>query len=348
MNYSISDYTYELPDRLIAQKPASPRDSSRMLVLNKESQEDLHQAFRELPDFLEENSILVVNNSRVIPARLPGQRETGGAIEALLVQEEALGIWKCKVKNAARIKPGERLAFCQGAIQARLVKKLPDGTCLLQFQDATNLYPALEQHGFAPLPPYIRKARQEEGLRTEDLTTYQTIFAQEYGAVAAPTAGLHFSPQVMDRIREKGIEVLEVTLHVGLGTFEPIRVDDVRQHQMHEERYEISKEVAERITQAKRTGQKVIAVGTTSARTLEAAWQEDHLVSGTGSTDIFIYPPYQFQVVDQLLTNFHLPESTLLMLVSALAGKERMMAAYQGAVEQDYRFYSYGDCMLIQ
>lgn len=348
MNFALSDYYYELPEELIAQKPASPRDASRMMVLNREKQLFQHNTFKNVADFLPEGAILVVNNSRVIPARIPGKRHTGGSLEALLVQEEGLGLWKCKVKNSSRIKPGEELLFCDGILKAELAQKNSDGTCTLQFSSPENLFKILEENAYAPIPPYILKSRKEELDRKEDLKTYQTIFADKYGAIAAPTAGLHFTPEVLETIRKKNVEILNVTLHVGLGTFEPVRADDIRKHQMHEESYEIPEEVAQKITTAKQEKRPIIAVGTTAARTLESAWRESFLQAGFDSTSIFMYPSYRFKVVDQLLTNFHLPESTLLMLISALAGRDFVMDAYEEAIREKYRFYSYGDCMLIQ
>ena len=348
-SYLISDYNYQLPEQLIAQKPADPRDQSRMLVLTRKEGQIGHKNFTEFPAILDENSILVVNNSKVIPARLPGKRATGGRIEALLIREQDEGVWLCKLKNMKAVKPGEDLLFCQQKIKARLVEKNPVGTCLIQFEEAKNLYQLLERYGYAPIPPYIRKSRgDQEEMRVQDLTTYQTIFAQQYGAVAAPTAGLHFSQNVMQALEKRGIDICSITLHVGLGTFEPIRVEDIREHKMHKEYYEISSAVAEKLTVAKKEGRKIVALGTTTVRTLESAWRDNQLQVGISATEIFIHPPYQFKLVDQLLTNFHLPESSLLMLVSAFAGRVNILRAYQEAIAEKYRFYSYGDCMFIQ
>lgn len=349
MSYLISDYNYRLPEELIAQKPVYPRDHSQMLVLNKKRDQIGHRSFLDFPQMLENDSVLVVNNSKVIPARLPGQRVSGGKIEALLIKEESEGLWHCKLKNLNPVKIGETLWFCEKAIEGVLIIKNSDGTCLIQFAEKKNLFQLLEQHGYAPIPPYIRKARRDHHEeRSDDLTTYQTVFAQQYGAVAAPTAGLHFSEEIIKAIEARGIKIYSITLHVGLGTFEPIRVNDIRQHKMHREYYEISKSVALELTEAKKEGKKIVAIGTTTARTLESAWIGGHLPSGISSTDIFIYPPYRFKMVDQLLTNFHLPESSLMMLVSAFAGKDRIMEAYQEAIKAKYRFYSYGDCMFIK
>ncbi|NQU65341.1 MAG: tRNA preQ1(34) S-adenosylmethionine ribosyltransferase-isomerase QueA [SAR324 cluster bacterium] len=347
-NHLRSAYSYELPEELIADRPASPRDASRMLVLNRQAGTFLHHRFADLPGLLPANSILVVNNARVIPARLPGKRETGGAIEILLIRENQPGKWLCKVKNSARIKVGEILDLCQGGLTAKLEYKTPGGDCVLQFSEIENLFQILEEVGYAPLPPYIHKVREKEVQRGEDLKNYQTVFAKEPGAIAAPTAGLHFTAAVLDQLRRQDIEILAVTLHVGAGTFESIRVEDIRHHSMHEERYFISEEVAEKLNRAREKGRTVTAVGTTATRTLESAWKNGKIMPGPGKTRIFIYPPYAFRTIDQLLTNFHLPESTLLMMISALAGTDFVFKAYEEAIQSRYRFFSYGDCMLIQ
>jgi len=348
MSNQRSAYSYELPDELIADQPASPRDASRMMVIDRQVSGIKHHQFHEFPDLLPEHSILVVNDSRVIPARLPGKRATGASIEVLLLKEKVPGCWLCKVKNSARIKPGEILELCQGELTATLQDKQADGDCTLLFSENGNLIQRLEKVGYAPLPPYIHKVRKKETQRSTDLENYQTVFAREYGAIAAPTAGLHFTEPILDRIRQKGIDILSVTLHVGAGTFESVRVDDIRQHTMHEESYFISDEVAEKLNRAREEGKTVTAVGTTATRTLESAWKDGKIRSGSGDTRIFIYPPYRFNAIDQLLTNFHLPESTLLMMISALAGKDLILDAYQEAVARHYRFFSYGDCMLIK
>lgn len=341
-------YAYDLPDELIAREPAYPRHTSRMLILNRQSGAVQHNHFSDLPLLLEAGSVLVVNNSKVIPARLPGKRKTGGVIDVLLVKEQEVGIWKCKVKNSAKIKPGEVLALCDNKLEAEFISKKPGGECLLKFKSPETLFESLEKHAYAPLPPYIQKVRAKDPHRNEDLENYQTIFASQYGAIAAPTAGLHFTESVIEEIRKNDIEILEITLHVGLGTFEPIRAQNINDHQMHEEEYEITSPVAKKLNQYKKEGRKIVSVGTTATRTLESAWQDGEIREGRRQTDIFIYPPYTFKVVDQLITNFHLPESTLMMLVSALAGKDNILNAYHQAIERKYRFYSYGDCMLIR
>lgn len=347
-NHQRSAYSYELPEELIAAQPVSPRDTSRMMVLNRQASTIDHRSFHDLPDVLPANSILVVNNSKVIPARLPGKRPTGAVIEVLLLREEAPGRWLCKVKNSARIKSGEVLELCGGELSAELIEKHADGDCSLLFPEYENLMQILEEVGYAPLPPYIHKVRQSETNRSVDLKNYQTVFASEYGAIAAPTAGLHFTDGVLESLASKGVEILEVTLHVGAGTFESMRVEDIRQHTMHKESYHIPENVANRLNTAREEGRTITAVGTTAARTLESAWQDGRIVPGADDTQIFIYPPYRFNAIDQLLTNFHLPESTLLMMISALAGKEFVFNAYEEAVRRRYRFFSYGDCMLIQ
>ncbi len=342
-----SAYSYDLPEELIAAQPVKPRDASRMMVLDRQASDIRHRTFHDLPELLPTDSILVVNNSRVIPARLPGKRATGAAIEVLLLTENQPGLWLCKVKNSARIKPGETLELCQGELTAKLEEKHADGDCTLRFSETNNLIRILETVGYAPLPPYIHKVRQTEIQRSVDLENYQTVFARDYGAIAAPTAGLHFTEDVLESIRHRGIDILQVTLHVGAGTFESVRVEDIRQHTMHEESYFISEDVAEKLNRGKKEGRTITAVGTTATRTLESAWKNGRIVPGSGDTRIFIYLPYTFKAIDRLLTNFHLPESTLLMMVSALAGKDLIMRAYSEAVKERYRFFSYGDCMLI-
>ena len=343
-----SDYFFDLPEERIAQKPLMPRDQSRMMILNRTTRSIAHSRFIHFPDILQTDSLLVLNNSKVIPARLLGRRQTGVKLEILLIQETASYVWKCKVKNSSRIKVGEYLEFCDGKLKAELLEKEENGNCSLKFFYQENLYNLLEKFGYAPVPPYVHKARSKRVPRSEDLAQYQTVYAKNYGAIAAPTAGLHFTEKILKTIVDKNIEIAELTLHVGLGTFEPVRVDNIAQHTMHSEHYCITEESAEKITLAKKQNRKIVAIGTTSARTLEAAWKNEQITPGNLSTDIFIYPPYQFQVVDQLLTNFHLPESTLLMLVSAFAGKNFVLEAYRTAIAENYRFYSYGDCMLIK
>ena len=343
-----SDYHYQLPDTLIAIHPADRRENSRMMVLNRSNRTLEHRSFYSFPELLEPGSVLVINDSRVIPARLPGKRLSGATIEALLIENVGGNQWRCKLKNASKAKPGETLSFCNGRLAANLVKKEESGEYVIDFQKTSDILKSLEQVGYAPLPPYIHKMRNDVNNREEDLNRYQTVYANNYGSIAAPTAGLHFTPELLDTIRDKGVEIASITLHVGLGTFEPIREDDVSKHTMHEERFEISKKTAATILKAKAEKRAIIAVGTTTTRSLESAWQQGTLKTGEQSTGLFIYPPYQYKVVDNLLTNFHLPESTLLMLVSAMAGKDFLFKAYNEAVASQYRFFSFGDCMYIK
>lgn len=343
-----SDYHYHLPEVQIAQHPVNPRDSSRLMLLDRKTGAIDHHHFYNFSDFLEPGSLLIVNNSKVIPARLPGTRKSGGSLEVLLVNQLDGNIWTCKIKNASRLKMEEVITLCDGNLSAKFLGKQDGSEYLIQFLDDIDLLKSLESFGYAPLPPYIHKVREEESKREQDLSDYQTVYAASYGSIAAPTAGFHFTPKILDQIKQKDIEIAEVTLHVGLGTFEPIRVDDVKDHTMHEERYTIDEGVANKVMAAKKEKRKVVAVGTTTIRTLESAWSENELKSGTRSTNLFIHPPYQYKVADQMLTNFHLPESTLLMLVSAFAGKEHILNAYNEAVLEGYRFFSYGDCMFIR
>ncbi len=343
-----SEYNYQLPDRLIATHPTDQRENSRMMVLDRKNQTINHHNFYNFPEYLEAGSVLVINDSRVIPARLPGKRLSGGTIEALLVENLSGFQWSCKIKNSARIKPGETLSFCDNELLAEMIEKKADGECIIEFKSSSDLLKRLEQVGYAPLPPYIHKMRTDENNRNEDLARYQTVYANAYGSIAAPTAGFHFTTKLLDLIRERGVEIAPITLHVGLGTFEPIREDDVSKHEMHKENFEISEQTADIIQKAKSENRQIVAVGTTTTRSLESAWIDSKLKTGAQSTSLFIYPPFQYQVVDRLLTNFHLPESTLLMLVSALAGKDFLFKAYNEAVSQQYRFFSFGDCMFIK
>ncbi|MDH5560723.1 MAG: tRNA preQ1(34) S-adenosylmethionine ribosyltransferase-isomerase QueA [Deltaproteobacteria bacterium] len=346
MCFKKSDYHFDLPDHLIAKKPAEPRDSSLLLVVNRQDNSIEPKGFTDLLENLEEDSLLVINNTKVIPARLPGRRTTGGQVEALLIRELQLGKWSCLLKNSAKVKLGERLIFCEGQIKAILVGKTPQGECLLEFEGKNKLLKQLEEHAYAPLPPYILKSRNDQEKRSSDVQSYQTIFARESGAIAAPTAGLHLTESLLERLKNK-LRLIEITLHVGIGTFEPIRETDIRRHQMHREHYFISEGAKIEVEEAMKENRKIIALGTTTARALESSFDGGSIRSGPSSTDIFIYPPYRFQVVDQLITNFHLPESSLLMLVSAFAGRELILKAYEKAVRLGFRFYSYGDAMLI-
>ena len=338
---------FEVPPEQIAQEPLARRDRSRLMLLRRGRPGAAHHAFTDLPGLLPPRAVLVVNNTRVLPARLPLALPGGAASEALLVAEQAPGRWEAMVKGARRIRPGARLDFCGGHLPARAVERTAEGTWVLAFDDPPTFRERLLVHGLAPLPPYIRRPAAPGPAADRDREAYQTCFARVEGAVAAPTAGLHFTPEVMAACRARGCTVVELTLHVGPGTFRPIQVDDPALHQMHREWYELSEAAARRLLRAKAAGEPVIAVGTTSVRALEG-WAAAGSPPGIAAwTDLFIQPPYDFRVVDGLVTNFHQPRSTLLLLVAALHGGERLMAAYREAVGAGYRFFSFGDCMAI-
>ena len=338
-----SDYYYDLPQELIAQTPLERRDSSRLTVLNKETGEISHHVFTDIIDYLNPGDVLAVNNSRVMPSRLIGKKEgTDGAIEFLLLKQLGNDEWETMVRPGKRAKIGARFVFGDGLLHAEVLEILEGGNRRVKFEyDGNNIFAVLEEVGRMPLPPYITK-------QLEDQSQYQTVYAKELGSAAAPTAGLHFTPELMDTIRSKGVGIAEVTLHVGLGTFRPVQEDEITDHKMHSEWYSISEETAQRIRETKAAGHRVIAVGTTSCRTLEAAAAKyGEIKACSGNTSIFLYPGVKFNCIDGLITNFHLPESTLIMLVSALYGYEKTMAAYKVAVEEKYRFFSFGDAMLI-
>ncbi|MBD3185165.1 tRNA preQ1(34) S-adenosylmethionine ribosyltransferase-isomerase QueA [Candidatus Poribacteria bacterium] len=337
-------FDYHLPEELIAQYPLNQRDESRLMVLNRANESIKHRRFSDLPEFLTSSDLLVVNNTKVIPARLMGKRAgSGGSYEVLLLKPKGNDIWEGLVKRSSRLKPGTRLIFGDGRLEAEVLGKTDTGGRLLKFSYNENFNKILDDLGKPPLPPYIRRNAEEE-----DKKRYQTVYASQNGAVAAPTAGLHFTPTLLKKLASKGIEKVELTLHVGLGTFQPVRSEDVEEHHIHSEEYEITNEAAEKINEAKNRGGKIIAVGTTSVRTLESS-VDSHgkTLPGSGITDIFIYPGYKFRIVDVLITNFHLPRSTLIMLVSAFASRDFILKAYEEAVKTKYRFYSYGDAMLI-
>lgn len=338
-----ADFDYELPQELIAQDPQEQRDSSRLLILDKKTGERTHRIFHDIIDYLHEGDCLVINNTKVIPARLIGEREgTGGKVEVLLLKRKTDNVWETLVKPGKKARPGMRLSFGGGLLHAEVQEVVDEGNRLIRFEYEGIFEEILDQLGQMPLPPYITH-------QLKDKNRYQTVYAKYEGSAAAPTAGLHFTEELLQQIQEKGVKIARVTLHVGLGTFRPVKVDDVTQHHMHTEFYHVSQEAADIINETKKQGGRVICVGTTSCRTIESAADGQGVVQATeGDTDIFIYPGYQFKVLDCLITNFHLPESTLLMLVSALAGKENIMAAYKEAVEMKYRFFSFGDAMFIQ
>lgn len=336
------DFYFDLPPELIAQDPLSDRTASRMLVLNKENGATTHHVFSEIVDYLNPGDCLVLNNTKVIPARLFGiKADTGAAIEVLLLKRREDDIWETLVKPGRKVKIGTKLVFGNGVLTGEVTGVVEEGNRLIQFCYQGIFEEVLDELGQMPLPPYITH-------RLEDKSRYQTVYAKYDGSAAAPTAGLHFTKELLSKIEEKGIETAYVTLHVGLGTFRPVKVDNILEHHMHSEFFTISEEAAEKINRAKDKGKRVICVGTTSCRTVEsAALCDGRIKAQSGNTEIFIYPGYKFKVLDALITNFHLPESTLLMLVSALAGRENVLHAYQEAIQNKYRFFSFGDAMLI-
>lgn len=337
-----SDFYYDLPEELIAQTPLEKRDTSRLMVLDKETGQVQHKHFYDIIDYLQEGDCLVINDTKVIPARLYGQKTgTGGAVEVLLLKDLGEGRWECIVYPGRRLKEGANITFGDGRLTATIDKVLETGNRIISFHYEGIFLEILEELGEMPLPHYIKE-------HLSDPDRYQTVYCREPGSAAAPTAGLHFTPELMERIREKGVVFAPVTLHVGLGTFRPVKEEEITDHVMHSEQYFITPQSAEIINQARQSGHRVIAVGTTSCRTLETVTDENHVTHpGTGNTDIFIYPGYTFKGLDALITNFHLPESTLVMLVSALAGRENILNAYRQAVEKKYRFFSFGDAMFI-
>lgn len=339
-----SDFTFDLPPHLIAQTPLAQRDGSRLLHLDKESGAIAHHHFYDLPQFLREGDCLILNDSRVLPARLLGTRCGGGVCEVLLLTQVEQGettAWECLVKPGKKLRLGAEISFGEGKLTAKIAQVMENGNRIVEFYHQGIFLEVLEELGTMPLPPYIKE-------RLEDQERYQTVYSKEAGSAAAPTAGLHFTPELLKKIEDMGVKLGYVTLHVGLGTFRPVQVEEVTTHQMHSEFARISEETAQLIQETKAKGGRVIGVGTTSCRTLESfAKGAGGVDAGAKWTDIFIYPGYQFQVIDGLITNFHLPESTLIMLVSALAGKKEVEKAYQVAVEEGYRFFSFGDCSII-
>lgn len=342
-----SDFYYDLPERLIAQHPMEKRDSSRLMVIDRKSGEVSHKHFYDVIDYLNEGDVLVINDSKVIPARLYGHAEgrEEALLELLLLRQHELDTWECLVKPGKRARIGSRSVFGGGMLLGEVIDIVEEGNRIIKFEydkeKYANIYDVLSVVGMMPLPPYITE-------RLEDSSRYQTVYAREEGSAAAPTAGLHFTPELLERIKAKGVKIAPVMLHVGLGTFRPVKAERVDEHIMHTEFFSVSKESADIINQAKANGGRLICVGTTSCRTIESVAEEDgHIPAMSGDTGIFIYPGYRFKAVDALITNFHLPESTLLMLVSAFYDKEKMMSNYKLAVEEEYRFFSFGDAMLI-
>ena len=337
-----SDFYYDLPQELIAQTPVEPRDTSRLMVCHRDTGVREHKIFRDVIDYLNPGDVLVINQTRVIPARLYGVKEgTGGAIEFLLLRRLNLTDWEVILKPGKKAKPGARFVFGEGELVAEVLSMAEDGGRTVRFEYEGVFEDVLDRLGQMPLPPYIHE-------KLEDRTRYQTVYAKVDGSAAAPTAGLHFTPELLERVKEKGIEVVPVLLHVGLGTFRPVKEEDLSNHHMHSEYYEVTPEQAERINAARARGGRIVCVGTTSVRTLETVATEDGIVHpGSGFTQIFITPGVKIKAVDALITNFHLPQSTLLMLISALMGRENALAAYETAVEERYRFFSFGDAMMI-
>ena len=336
------DFYFDLPEELIAQDPLEDRSSSRLLVLDKKTGATSHHIFREIKDYLKPGDCLVINDTKVIPARLIGEKEgTGGKVEVLLLKRKGNDVWETLVKPGKKMKPGARVSFGDGLLKGEVLEVVEEGNRLIHFEYEGIFEEVLDELGQMPLPPYITHT-------LKDKNRYQTVYAKYDGSAAAPTAGLHFTKELLQKVKDMGVDIAEVTLHVGLGTFRPVKVENVLDHHMHSEFYMVSQEAADKINRAKESGHRVIAVGTTSTRTLEAAADENgRLHETSGWTEIFIYPGYQFKVIDALITNFHLPQSTLVMLVSALAGRAHVLHAYEIAVKERYRFFSFGDAMLI-
>lgn len=337
-----SDFYYDLPQELIAQDPLEDRSSSRLMHLNRETGEVQHGVFTDILDELREGDTLVINDTKVIPARLYGKKEdTGASVEVLLLKRGENNVWETLVRPGKKCRPGARLTFGDGLLKAEVLEVVEDGNRMIRFEYEGIFEEILDQLGEMPLPPYITH-------KLKDKNRYQTVYARAEGSAAAPTAGLHFTKELLEQVKAKGVNIAHVTLHVGLGTFRPVKVEDVTQHHMHTELYIVDEDQAELINQTKKNGGRVIAVGTTSCRTLESATDENGVLhAGSKWTDIFIYPGYKFRMIDGLITNFHLPESTLVMLVSAFAGKEHVLSAYEQAVQERYRFFSFGDAMII-
>lgn len=343
MDLKTSDFYFDLPEELIAQDPLEDRSSSRLLMLDKKTGEVEHHVFKDILGYLNAGDVLVLNNTKVIPARLLGVKaDTGAHVEVLLLKRHDKDVWETLVKPGKKCKPGAKLSFGDGILTAEVLDTVEEGNRLIRFSYEGIWEEVLDSLGEMPLPPYITH-------KLQDKSRYQTVYAKYDGSAAAPTAGLHFTNQLLDQLKEKGVEIVYVTLHVGLGTFRPVKVDNILEHHMHSEFYQVSEEAANAINKAKAEGRRVICVGTTSCRTVESAAKEKGVVTaGCDNTEIFIYPGYEFKVLDALITNFHLPESTLVMLVSALAGKEHVLNAYNEAIREKYRFFSFGDAMFIQ
>lgn len=356
----LSEYDYNLPEELIAQLPADKRDNSRMMVLNRKDRTISHKHFYDIVDLIDKNTLLVMNNTKVLPARLIGYKDTGAKIEVFLLKQakntipdnketQEQHLWDVLIKPSKRVKP-DTIIKISDELSVKAIKRLEEnGEWLVELMfEGDNVLDVLHRNGQIPLPPYIERKIQNEDLKKLDFERYQTVYAKDEGSVAAPTAGLHFTQEILQKLQDKGVELAYVTLNVGLGTFRPVQCENVENHKMHSETFEISEKAAEQINRAKKEGKQIIAVGTTTVRTLETAFQKYGCIQPCHDhSELFIYPPYEFKVIDKLITNFHLPKSTLLMLVSALAGKDFIFEAYNEAIKNNYRFFSYGDCMFI-
>lgn len=349
----LSEYDYDLPEELIAQMPADKRENSKMMVLNRKDRTISHKHFYDIVDLIEPNTLLVMNNTKVLPARLIGHKDTGAKIEVFLLKSvensENGCLWAVLIKPSKRVKP-DTVIKISDELSVKALKRLEEnGEWLVELiYEGENVLDVLHRNGQIPLPPYIERKIPNEDLKKLDFERYQTVYAKDEGSVAAPTAGLHFTKEILEKLQDKGVELAYVTLNVGLGTFRPVQCENVLEHKMHSETFEISEKASEQINRAKREGRKIVAVGTTTVRTLETAYQKFGCIKPCHDhSELFIYPPFEFKVIDNLITNFHLPKSTLLMLVSALAGKDFIFEAYKEAIENNYRFFSYGDCMYI-
>ncbi len=344
----LSEFDYQLPEELIAQRPSDKRENSKMLVLNRDEHKILHKHFYDIVDLINDNCILILNNTKVIPARLYGYKDTGAKIEVFLLKEKDNHNWEVLIKPSKRVKVGTIVKISE-ELSCEILESLPDdGKWLVKMIYEGDIFEILHRVGNIPLPPYIERKMSNEELKKLDFERYQTVYAKDEGSVAAPTAGLHFTQEILEKLKNKGVQIGYVTLNVGIGTFRPVKCENVLEHKMDSEAFEISEETASLINKAKSEGKKLIAVGTTTVRTLETAFQQfGEIKACKSASELFIYPPYEFKVVDKLITNFHLPKSTLLMLVSALAGKDFIFEAYAEAIKEKYRFYSYGDCMFI-
>ncbi len=346
----VSEFDYNLPENLIAQIPADKRENSKMMVLERNTNKIQHKHFFDIVDLIDENSILVLNNTKVMPARLYGTKEeTGAKIEVFLLKQLDGKKWETLIKPSKRIKEGTIIKISDELSAKAIEKTEEDGGWIVELIYEGNILEVLHRNGNIPLPPYIERKLVDKDIKKLDFERYQTVYAKDEGSVAAPTAGLHFTKEILQKLQDKGVEIAYVTLNVGLGTFRPVKCENILEHKMHSESFEISEDTARRINEAKAKGKKLVAVGTTTVRTLETAYQKYGCIKAChDNSELFIYPPYEFKVIDELITNFHLPKSTLLMLVSALAGKEFIFKAYKEAIENNYRFFSYGDCMFIR